>query len=580
MNFFYQIYYGFINFFSSPGRYFQSFLNYPPTTRALVLGVPSVLIALIAISTAIFGQVSTRRSKIDRYEGAAEKVRARTEQAVRLIAYKTQMGDTSEIPKALRSRFDDDLLELSKKDLETKKEELLREWELYLHKLIELEPSKDVFKFQLAEVATQQKKFALRRTLLDQLAPANEPGYYQAQINRGDELFRRKVYEQAKIHYENALQSSPDYVPAKFRLARTLIIIKDYTNAKKYINQIYREHLINYPNLFGMAKIAYRNTEKEIGVSKVLNQTVVIVKDHLDKNPQDKRFWPFLLQCYVDLGNFEEAERFLMEKMKDAKSDDEYDRHKLRLSRLYGRWAVVSGPTSSAPDAQQHYEHLKKSFVNDRHNKQTLRLMARTVLGSDAQAADKVRALYDPLTDPDPPAGVHIEISNYYLGHMSKFKAEKKVKEATDARDKAIYHLRQAYNKNTNDNQVRNNLAFLLIQQGENRIDEALQMSKEAVEEERKRSTIVAMTNYYDTYGHVQMAKALALQNSESENSKRYFMGAISAFHKSRQGRPNNISVLKSEAICHRAVGNPVAAQKLESRAKQLEESQKQPKKK
>ncbi len=573
MNFFYQIYYGFINFFSSPSRFFQSLMEYPPTTRALIFGIPSVLIAIIAITTAVLGQVSTRQSKIDSYQGASAKIRDRTRQTVQLLRYRSLM---EEIPTALKEKIDDDLLELTEDELNEKRKEFLKEWELYLHKLIELEPSKDDFKFQLAEVATQQGKLALRRTLLDQLAPIDKPGFFKAQINRGDDMFQRKIYDKARRHYENALQSSPNYAPGKFRLIRTLVMMKDYTKAKEYIEDIYAENLVRFPTLFTLAKIVYQRTEKEVGVSKVLEQTIVIVRDHLEKNPGDPRFWSLLLQSYIESDNYEDAEQFIVRKMKDAKSDKEYDQHKVRLSVLYARWAIFTGPNGKQPDMEKHMEYLKKSYVNNRNNTQTLRLIAMVALGDDQQAAEKAKVLYEPLDDPNPTAGVHIEISSYFLNLMQKYKNAEDREKAVEMRDKAIHHLRQAHKKNANDNQVRNNLAYLLIQQGEDRIDEALQLSTEAVKSESRRRTVVDMTNYYDTYGHVQMAKAMALRTSETENAKRYFLGAISAFHKSRQGRPNNVTVLKAEAVCHRAVGNAAAAEKLEKRVKEIEASKNQ----
>ena len=83
---------------------------------------------------------------------------------------------------------------------------------------------------------------------------------------------------------------------------------------------------------------------------------------------------------------------------------------------------------------------------------------------------------YDPLQDVDPPAGVHIELANYYLGLMVEHKSKEKPDLVGRDRDRCMSYLLTAYAKCPMDNQFRDYLGYLMVQQDEITISEAFEI--------------------------------------------------------------------------------------------------------
>ena len=59
----------------------------------------------------------------------------------------------------------------------------------------------------------------------------------QEMAKAGDTEYRRQEFDSAIENYKNAIQYSPDYTTAYFKLARTYFKMKDYENAKIYLEQ-------------------------------------------------------------------------------------------------------------------------------------------------------------------------------------------------------------------------------------------------------------------------------------------------------------------------------------------------------
>ena len=59
----------------------------------------------------------------------------------------------------------------------------------------------------------------------------------QEMAKAGDTEYRRQEFDSAIENYKNAIQYSPDYTTAYFKLARTYFKLKDYENTKVYLGQ-------------------------------------------------------------------------------------------------------------------------------------------------------------------------------------------------------------------------------------------------------------------------------------------------------------------------------------------------------
>ena len=524
----------------------------------------SSTIALLPCHAQVKDKQDERQKKIDKLEQSHLKLRNELEQIIILGNFYSQYGKQAKIPERLKELVNEKHLKLSEEALWQRHKSLLTQWEKNIKELITYFPKMPEYKFQLAEIATQQRDFEKRKKILDELAPPDRPGYYLAQLQVGVEYMQKKKLDKARLHLGLALKSAPEHFPTKYYLIQVLIASEDYQAAEKLLKENYRKHLIRYPGLFRFASAIANGTNDPKILETYRQLTIEVGKKHLQKEPSSK-FWPLVLDCYSQLKKHDEAEKLLLEAISNEKNDQQKEMHQHYLGMIYRYWAVDVGyDWNDTAKIDPYLKLLKKSQKYSHNHPQTLRLLAHAALGPESELSRRAKKIYDPMKDPDPPAGVHTEISHKYLSRMSSYQKAKKTDDANAMRDKAIDHLRKSYKKNPNDSQVCNNLAFLLIQQGESRIDEALLLSGQALARESKSSPVAALSNYYDTHGTVLMAKGKSLVSKDEQNSKKIYKLAIEALKKSLVGRPKNVKAMKRLVECYRAIGDDKSADAME----------------
>jgi len=509
---------------------------------------------------------------ISTYEGAARVCRDNASSVIAIIGIRQKTGDDSIPPPDFDGEIDEKYLKMSTKELEELRKQLLREWELYLYKLIKLDPTNEAHKLNLAESAHQQGKTALVASLLTELAPDEGGGNEMAHLVLGNGFAKQNRWPQAIRHMEHALVKNSEFTPARYNLIRVLIKTGEFVRAKPHVDKIFKDHLLDYPNLLNFALNVYDQTQDRAGKKLKLGDAVLVLRDQVlnEESPKNSVYWQMLLTCYVNLGDFEAFEKLLTQVIARAEDVDKRNAHRARLIHLWTVWASSLATKKDDISRKRRLELLLKAFREDPNNLIALRQLSSIALGDSPEAAE-ARAVYDPLADKGPPAGVHIELSTYYLEQTKKAETEGDEDGILAGRNKAIYHLEKARELEPNDNQTANNLAYLLIQQGDQRIDEALRLSMMATQNAARTGDIKSISNFLDTLGHVQMAKATALRNDNPSKSRQMFLEASKTLALAQNGRPNAIGIMKSRAYCFRAVNDIRNAELLEMQIAELE---------
>ena len=574
MNFFYQIYYGIINLISSPTRAVDGLVESHPTRRAFILGVPAFIIGIAAVATWIGANMVGVEGRIRTYKAEAERAEEETTQIRQMLRFRNTQGEDAPVPEYVKQNIDEEYVDCSIEDLEEKRVKYLHEWEIYLHKLIEMDPTQDEWKLQLAKVAAEQKRTALVEVLLDDLAPIDRPGNREAQYVRGQRYFQLKLFSVAQRHFEQALHSDADFVNARVYLIACLVNTQQFAQAKEHFKLVFESNLTKHIELLDLGLRIYRRTDGVNGEKAILNQAITILREQVIRNTQSQQHWRQLLACYSSLGRFKDAEELILKlRQMDNISPKDTEDHRVRLGEIYARWAISVGKGSGQYDKELNLELLRKSYIEFPENPNALRYISQIALSEDADAAKRAKELYDPMTDNDPPSGVHIELSNFYLRGMENARIAKDQKGIEKFRDLAVKELTSAHEKDENNNQVRNNLAFLLIQQGDGRLNDALELSEKAVMNlVRAGRPVGQMSEFFDTLGTIEMTKAYSPARTEPTNSRKFFLRAITSFNRAKIGRPDNLGIVRSLVRCHKAVGDQAGAEKLEKRLKLLEE--------
>ena len=265
MNFFYQLYYSLQNFVLSPFRSASEAGEMPPHTRGLLLGAPAVFVAVIILATTVWAQFGSNEALIAKYEAKTEEVREQARQVITLLRLRKIISLDDELPIEISDQISDRYEQMTDDELAEVRDELLSEWEIYLFKLIKLDPTEDEYKLELAESANAQGKSELFASLIRELAPADAPGNKKAQLAMGTTYAKRSIFSLAVVHFQNALQSDPDYHQARYQLAKVFLRTEEYQRSLEEIDRIFDDHLLEYPDLVGMSQLAYQKTNNTAG---------------------------------------------------------------------------------------------------------------------------------------------------------------------------------------------------------------------------------------------------------------------------------------------------------------------------
>jgi len=99
---------------------------------------------------------------------------------------------------------------------------------------------------------------------------------------KGNEAYKRKLYDQAETHYQNVLTQKPDNLTAAFNLGNTLFRNKKAENA----TQLYDDALTFAKDDLQKANVSY-NKGVSLTQQKKLPESINAYKDALRFNPSD-----------------------------------------------------------------------------------------------------------------------------------------------------------------------------------------------------------------------------------------------------------------------------------------------------
>ncbi len=541
-----RFFYGITEPILAPFRWLQDEFQESPRKRALIYGLPAILIAFAGVALVTAAQIRREKELLEFYNQATSRVEKEISKQVTLLNTSRQLApqapegattglqgnepdNTAETDPTLKG------LTSEQRELVTQLKSLQTDQQTLLLKLISLDPVNQGYRYRYAEsfAATDpMKQFELMR----QLAPETNPGYadahfwlaanfIRARANTPNE--RRLFLEKALLHSGYCLNLEADRREAQIIKANALYGLGRQQEAYVEFEQLFRAEPEYFDTLVKINKLM-RMENRNLGIYQDAATRLAAKLKALRDTDIDA--WNRTLRqiqlCLIGAQNFIELKNTLRNEQTLAKDNPV---KKKAVDEIYGNALNAEAQALVRSDnARQRLPDvlrlLKEAFALSPQDVQTKYQLAYVAMVFP-EIADEAKAIYDPDKDPDVPGQVLQVLGNVEMQNRNFAQA--------------IERYETARLKIPKDPDLLNNLAYAYLA-ADNRnaerslflVDEALQLLPPVLENNDPLSH----------FHHTRGSALLALDRVTE---------AAASFEMALQYRPDNPGLLESLVKCY-----------------------------
>lgn len=508
--------------------------------KALMLGLPALIIALLAVSAIGGVQFLSKKSLEDTYVSRFEQASSDLAEMRKKLIRKQKV---QAIDQDDRNSITDEDREGLRKLHEAQK--------IYLDKLISIAPDNDNYRFDLAKlVATQPDGRAHAFSILNELAPEDTPGFPDAHFVLAQNYFEKPArtamtlsgnLAKALKHVDHVITRDEENLRAKLLKARILARTQRYDGAYDLFEELFDENPNYYTEMTKLNEVLGRSDRDRQLHEKALTKFQQLSGD--EEIQTDDRRWIVvetgIAKTLHKLERFEEAEQRLDGLIRRYAADPKGGPRRVFLQRLIADTYIVWAGSIADPGADYNSlppnelaELLDKytlAYQNYPGNVIVLQSLSRLSLSAIPGISEKAREVYDPRTDLDAPSSVLNQLGNDAL--LNKRFAE------------AIRFYERARGKSPKSSAILNNLAYsyLVADENDRNAERAEQLINESLRNLPKGLDEVEVSKFLHTKG-----TALKQQDRLQE--------ALAVFERALRARPNHADTLRSLIECYRGL--------------------------
>ncbi len=473
----------------------------PKNGRAILFGLPALLVALFGVTMALVAMNSHDRF-LSNYEVAKDRA---------------------------------------------EKQENWDEAIIYMRKIMQLRPKDDSAKWELSnllmkdtreETSDSNKRMALAIKL--SLSPTDRPGFPDAQVWRANQLTKLLPNENTTRQAVNqllnfALESDPRHIDARVMKAEKILIpegkFDEALDIYEDLFEDYKDYFVKVAELCGQLVMQARRRDDETTAKAYetrakdcLNLAIKRYTADLENDPTNLSHLRRRANAYAMLRQHEEGEKSLEDAI--AASQVPADRAVLEvaLSRLYLAHA------NNLQENGKVLEYLIKALNTDPENA-TAKMRLAAVGFSKAPEAAEALAAYDPRENPDEAPDVALQLAGTY-----EF--------LNGDRLLGIRLLELAVQKNGNNDGALNNLSFAVM---ESDLDRAADLAERAVRLQSQNP------HYRETLAKIYMKQGdwtqATSQLEVAEREVRRFIDTYQEYRVRAKGEPNPEFAQRLQAI-------------------------------
>ena len=542
---------------TSPGEAIGNTWNESSRSKSMMLGMPALIVALLAGIAIAQVQYLSQASLEDTYNKRFQKASADLVQLSKELN-RTQNVQSLSATGQKQAISDGDRAELAR---------LQNAQKIYLDKLISLDPDNNEYRFELAKLVSPRDK-AHAFSIIKELAPEEAPGYPLAHYVLAKHFFEEPARSQMELsgnlgialkHIDHVLTRNDEDLELEAKLMKARILTR---------TQRYPEAYTLYEDLFEINPNYYRqmlDLNKQLGRTdrdqRLLDQAYISFEQLAAKpeNQENDKRWIVvqtgIAKTLQQLKRFPEAEARLSQQIQKYAADVKGGPRRVFLERLMANTYIVwDGELASEKESydgldgelqQQLLSLYSKAYSNHSENVLVLQSLARLSLSTNPQIAEQARAIYDPNADFEAPSSVLNQLGNHAL--LNKRFAE------------AIQFYERARGKAPKDSAILNNLsyAYLVAEDDERNPERSLTLINQAIRNLPRGVSEEEVSKFLHT-------KGTALKQQERLHE------ALAVYEKALKARPMHADTLQSLIECYTGLNKQPPEQFIE-RLRQIE---------
>jgi len=554
-----RFFYGISEPILAPIRWIQEDFQESPRKRALIYGLPAILIACGGIALIVAAQIRREKELLEFYNQATSKLEKEISKQVTLLNTSRQLAGNSDSPSPGTASGENDAGAGSEKEsaqkeksadnedpllkgLTEEQKSIVKELrtlqvdqQTLLLKLISLDPLNQSYRFRYADsfAATDpMKQFELMR----QLAPETNPGYadahfwlaanfMRARANTPNE--RRLFLEKALIHSNYCLNLDNDRREARMIKANALYGLGRQQEAYVEFEQLFRaepEYFDTLVRINKLMRMESRNRAIYEDAATRLSAKLKAVRE-TDVDAWNRTLRQIQL-CFIGSQNFVDLRNTLLNEQTLARDNPV---KKKAVDEIFGNslnaeaQVIVRSPNARdrLPEILKLLGEAYRLSPEDVQVKYQLAYVAMIFPENAAEA----KAIYDPEKDLNVPGQVLQVLGNAEMQNRNY--------------SQAIQRYEQARLKIPKDADLLNNLAFAYLTSDAQNAERALFLVDEALQ------LLPPVLENNDPLSHFHHTRGTALLALDRITE------AAASFELALQYRPDNPGILESLVKCY-----------------------------
>ncbi|MEZ6095728.1 MAG: tetratricopeptide repeat protein [Pirellulaceae bacterium] len=531
--------------------------------KALVLGIPALIFALIAVVVWLFASMGQKPKLVRRYQDLAEKTKLNFDE--KFNVYLAELQNQGKISNAVNSsdmgstETDSGEDENSPEGIREDLNQIRRDEQLYWLKLLELEPTNQAYRFNYA-MAFQYFDESEKIRLLQSMAPEESPGYPDAQLQMalyftrfaGTQNNNPVIWNKALKHAENCLSINKDEAKAKSVKANALMALNRPDEALLAFQSLYDDDVFSYRNIAFLQNQLGRKEDNEslyLRTERRLRESILKNRGQLN---DWRRAWEGLIECLMGRNEIEAARSEIASEIEFVKNFDDAKIRTDELNQLLARILVTEAfrvfqdsQDDMKVDSQDRIIELIRESKQLAPENLDVKRIATNLLLFRKVAPERLVDIYDPFADPSPPAPILEALGSHSL-------LEKNYGEAVTYLEKARA-LAANDNNATNTAQILNNLAVAYCLRPDPDPERAKYLANQAMAIARD-STRISDPIFRSQLLHTRATALMALGE---------FVQAQADFTMALDGRPENEEILNLLIKCCEETGDSAARRNL-----------------
>ena len=539
----------------SPMDLFTAFSDGSARSEAFVKALPAVLVSVGITLALILTTLGGNESLVEFYSSELQKA----DNESKILQAELQQALISENALSENSVGSNQLAAKEDDPRQVKIDELSEKSDIYLKKLIKIQPEQREYKYRLALKALAEGDVRRCFEMMKQISPLDTPGYPQAHLQLAllyenapakSPIERVVNIDTALTHVDHCLTNDINNLEALKIKARLLMLKGSTEDARITFKRVFEADPKYFRPLLALQKEEVERKATLLTASSDFSTQLASAEVQKD-SARWVAAWQGYAQSMTMLKDFETLELRLLREMDRYKdSTDNMARQpflKQYLAQLYISWtiAVNGDPLRTEmlelPEAKQlsMLDYYAKAFSYNENDRTVLQSVSRMAFSKYDSVKNKARQIYDPEKQTNLPPEVLNQMGLQALKNKNYELAQQHYERARSlAPDNPaiLNNLAYAYLKGEDEGDFSQEIIIRRQKSNAERAHDLVAQAMRLIPKEQLNSPNMSM------YRHTLGTALMQLKN---------YAAAAAEFEQALAIRPENVDVLKSVIVCY-----------------------------